>query len=251
MNNGSGPRLEKIVAEKISFGYTSNDFLFKKLDFNINRGEITGLIGPTGSGKSSLGQMISSLLKPSEGHIKYLDNHGRELAPDKIIGKVTGVFQQPERQFFLSTCEKEITFGPSNFGRQLSEEEIKSLFELVGLDPERFADRDPFTLSMGEKRRLAFASVVSLSPGFIVFDEPTCGLDIEGVGRFVYMAETLKKAGLGLVIISHDGSLIKKLADWIFYLPGDLSCHIQSKDTFFDGGQHLGVLSSIEENSID
>jgi energy-coupling factor transport system ATP-binding protein len=128
-------------------------------------------------------------------------------------GWVVGAFQQPERQFFLPTCREEIAFGPGNFGQKLSEDQISCFLELVGLNPHEFLLRDPFSLSMGEQRRLAFAAVLSLAPSFILFDEPTCGLDPEGVGRFVSLSRALRQAGIGQIIISHDHPLLQTTCD--------------------------------------
>jgi energy-coupling factor transport system ATP-binding protein len=99
---------------------------------------------------------------------------------------------------------------------------------LVGLDVGRFGERDPFTLSGGEKRRLAFAAVLSMSPDFVVFDEPTCGLDPEGVGRFVLLANVLRDKGVGLVVISHDERIVSRLADRVLTVSRDSGVSIMS-----------------------
>ena len=117
---------------------------------------------------------------------------------------------------------------------------------MVGLDADDFMPRDPFTLSGGEKRRLAFAAVLAMAPDFVVFDEPTCGLDPEGVGRFVVLARRLKSLGTGLVVISHDGQVISSLADRIVLLRGDASNLVMSRDEFFADPGYCGVVSSVE-----
>jgi len=243
--------VERIVTDNISFEYPGGQPIFSGLSFSMSRGEIMGLIGPTGCGKTTLGLVIDSLLEPTGGNLAYLGSDGRELPVSSVRGRVTGLFQQPERQFFLPTCVDEVTFGPSNLGRPLSEDQICTFFDLVGLDFETFSKRDPLTLSMGEKRRLAFAAVLSMSPQFVVFDEPTCGLDPESVSKFVGMARALRGSGMGLVVISHDGSLIRSLTDRVLYLDGTSGCSISRTDEFFAAGRSVGVLSSRGEPGMN
>jgi len=114
---------------------------------------------------------------------------------------------------------------------------------MVGLEAKVFMERDPFTLSGGEKRRLAFAAVLSMSPDFVVFDEPTCGLDPEGVGRFILLARALKDIGTGLVIISHDGQVINALSDRIVYLRPGASNLVMSRREFFSNPDYNKVIS--------
>ena len=115
---------------------------------------------------------------------------------------------------------------------------------MAGLDRERFSGRDPVTLSVGEKRRLAFAVILAMSPDFVVFDEPTCALDQEGVGRFILLAAELKRQGRGLVVITHDGHVLKALADRILYLKGNLQHRLLTADEFFADSRTAGVVST-------
>jgi energy-coupling factor transporter ATP-binding protein EcfA2 len=135
-----------------------------------------------------------------------------------VRGQLTLMLQQPERQFFLETCAQEIAFGPNNRGRSLESQQISAFLDLVGLNPARFAERDPFSLSAGEKRRLAFAVVLALTPSVVVFDEPTAGLDGECVGRFVVLSRLLRQSGVGQMIITHDGDVVQQLCDGVVYL---------------------------------
>jgi energy-coupling factor transport system ATP-binding protein len=204
-----------IEVKSVSFEYIEDQTIIDELSLTWNRGEIIGIAGDSGSGKTTFGQLLCGLLKPTSGEVTFYDadNHLLSLKPKP--GWVVGAFQQPERQFFLSTCREEIGFGPRNIGMKLTDDQISSLMELVGLNPHEFLLRDPFSLSMGEKRRLAFAAILSMQPPFVVFDEPTCGLDPEGVGRFVSLARRLKQAETGQVIISHDLDLLRGLCDRI------------------------------------
>ncbi|MGH8015112.1 MAG: ABC transporter ATP-binding protein [Candidatus Zixiibacteriota bacterium] len=220
-NGNNSNRLEKIIFERVSYSYPgSGQNAVSNFSGVINRNEITAIVGPSASGKSTLSMLMCGINEPDSGQIRWVGQNSREMNGKAIRGQITAALQQPERQFFLSTCEQEVEFGPRNFGRTISRRAIQGLFKMSGLSFEQFYKRDPFTLSLGEKRRLAFASVLSIFPGFIVFDEPTCSLDREGVGRFILMAQGLKKAGAGVVFISHDDEIIKALADKIILLDG-------------------------------
>jgi energy-coupling factor transporter ATP-binding protein EcfA2 len=188
---------------------------------------------------------LCGLLNPTAGEIVLTDATGAALPGDRTRGSVTALFQQPERQFFLSTCAEEIAFGPTNLGRDLTRAEVDAMFNLVGLDVESFRGRDPITLSGGEKRRLASAAVLSMRPRFVLFDEPTCGLDQEGVGRFEQLCMHLKRQGVGLVIITHDGDIIYDLADRVLALSGDGSSRLRTKRQFFDNPQLAEVVSPL------
>ncbi len=241
--SGKLVRVKAVESDAVSFKYSENGYILRNLSFSVKSGEAVGVVGSSGSGKSTLGSLICSLLKPSDGRVVYLDRDGQIVEAARIAGRVTGVFQQPERQFFLPTCSEEMAFGPENLGLRLSREQQIALFAMVGLDASKFSDRDPFTLSGGEKRRLAFAVVLSMRPDVVVFDEPTCGLDPEGVGRFILMARGLKEAGVGMVVISHDGQLIKSLADKVVYLRNDSSNLVMSSTEFFANPDYRSVVS--------
>lgn len=245
-NQDRAGRVRAIDIKQAGFKYTDNGYVIRNLGCEIRGGEVLGVVGLSGTGKSTLGNLICGLLKPSSGRVLYVGKDSEVIDAENIFGRVSGVFQQPERQFFLPTCGEELAFGPKNFGRTLSREQLGALFAMVGLDADDFVSRDPFTLSGGEKRRLAFAAVLAMSPDFVVFDEPTCGLDPEGVGRFVVLARRLKSLGTGLVVISHDGQVISSLADRIVLLRGDASNLVMNRDEFFADSVYSTVVSSVE-----
>lgn len=211
--------ISKIQLERVDFTYVGGENpAIRHFSGEINIQEITAIVGPSGSGKSTLAMLLCGILEPDFGEIRVIDQSGRVRGKQRINGKITAVLQQPERQFFLHNCEQEVEFGPRNFGQSLHRKELQNFFKMVGLPFDQFFERDPFTLSLGEKRRLGFAAVLSVFPNFIVFDEPTCALDREGVGRFISLARALNGAGMGVVIISHDEEIIKTLADKIIAL---------------------------------
>lgn len=217
-SESSGSQVAEVSLNNVDFGWPMAEPVLRNISLSLRVGETVGLIGHTGSGKSSLGMLLAGLIKPTEGSRIASDRTGTQLKDDQIRGQVALVLQQPERQFFLDTCAEEIAFGPSNMGRILPEGEIDAYFSMAGLSPARYAERDPFTLSAGEKRRLAFAAVLSMAPSIVIFDEPTAGLDGEGVGRFLALSRRLREAGLGQMIISHDGDVVSSLADRVVYL---------------------------------
>ncbi len=151
------------------------------ISFSIEDGQIAGIIGHTGSGKSTLVQHLNGLIKPKTGSI-YID--GENICDGKTVmreirKKVGLVFQYPEYQLFEETVFKDVAFGPKNIG--LADEEledrVRDAIELVGLDYEQIKDKSPFDLSGGQKRRVAIAGVIAMKPKVLILDEPTAGLD--------------------------------------------------------------------------
>ncbi len=205
--------LHSVETKDLSFSYVDDQWVIDELSFTWNRGEIIGVAGDSGSGKTTLGQLVAGLLKPTKGELLFFDSDNHLLGLKPRPGWVAAAFQQPERQFFLPTCFEEVAFGPRNFGQTMTRESGSNWLQLVGLEPNEFLERDPFSLSMGEKRRLAFASILSMHPPFIIFDEPTCGLDPKGVGKFIQLTRALKEAAVGQMIISHDRSLLTDVCD--------------------------------------
>lgn len=188
------------------------------VSLEIKDGEFIGLIGHTGSGKSTLIQQFNGLLKPTSGKI-YVDDlciteKGTNMT--KIRQKVGLVFQYPEHQLFEETVYKDVAFGPTNLG--LSEEEIrnrvKRALKVVGIDYEKYKDKSPFELSGGQKRRIAIAGVIAMEPKVLILDEPTAGLDPKG--RDEILAEIKNLHGeykMTIILVSHSMEDVAKLVD--------------------------------------
>ncbi len=229
---------KKIKLENIEFGYEKGqeNNLFNSIDLEIESGKIYGLIGPTGSGKSTLIQLIAGLLKPIAGKVSYENFESKP-------GAVVISFQQSERQFFLNSVNREILFGAENIKALEPQKIADDCYRLVGLDKNIFADRDPFSLSGGEKRRLSFAAILSLDPSFIFFDEPTCGLDYSGCELFKQLVVELKAQGKGIVVISHQGDTILELADEILVLNNGALDKYKSANNFFKSADYDKFLS--------
>lgn len=209
----------------------------KNVSFSIEKGEIIGIIGHTGSGKSTLVQHLNGLLKPSDGEI-LLDNKNIWENPKNIRAirsRVGLVFQYPEYQLFEDTVYKDIAFGPKNMG--LTEQEIsihiKEICELVGIKDE-YLEKSPFDLSGGEKRRVAIAGVMAMQPEIIIFDEPVAGLDPMGRASVVKMIDDYsKKYNATVLIISHNMEDMALIADKLLVMnKGELALFDTTENVF-------------------
>ena len=196
----------------------------KNIDLTVEDGEYIGLIGHTGSGKSTLIQHFNGLLKPSCGSISVQGINLSEGKPDliKLRAKVGLVFQYPEYQLFEETVAKDIAFGPKNLG--LSEEEInqrvREAMELVGLSPE-MGEKSPFELSGGQKRRAAVAGVMAMRPEVLVLDEPIAGLDPKGRREMLNLINNYHvKMRATIVLVSHNMDDVAQAAGRVIVMSG-------------------------------
>ena len=193
------------------------------VDLKIEKGEILGVIGHTGSGKSTLIQHLNGLLQPSEGEV-LLDGKSIWDAKGKCSRetrfRVGLVFQYPEYQLFEETCYKDIAFGPKNMGLDEAEidRRVHEAADFVGLDP-ALLERSPFELSGGQKRRVAVAGVMAMKPRILVLDEPAAGLDPEGRDEILSeVKEYHKKTGTTVLLVSHSMEDIAKYADRVLVM---------------------------------
>lgn len=173
----------------------------------INDGDFIGLIGHTGSGKSTLVQHLNGLLKASKGDILYngQDIYSPDFSMKELRSKVGLVFQYPEHQLFETTVFEDVCFGPKNLGLSKKEVELRAYLALkqVGLDDELFY-QSPFDLSGGQKRRVAIAGVLAMKPEILVLDEPTAGLDPKGRDEILTQVKKLQEeSGITVVLVSH------------------------------------------------
>ncbi len=216
-----------IDIKNLNFVYNPNTPFESKalsdVNISIEEGEFIGLIGHTGSGKSTLVQHLNGLMKPSSGDI-IIDGTNiteKDVKLKNIRQKVGLVFQYPEYQLFEESIYKDIAFGPNNL--DLSEEEVdkrvRDAMELVGLDFEDLKDRSPFELSGGQKRRVAIAGVLAMKPKVLVLDEPTAGLDPHGRDEILNeVQELFKREGITIILVSHSMEDVAKLVDRILVM---------------------------------
>ena len=214
--------------ENLNYVYSiGTPFEHKALDnvnFSVNRGEFIGIIGHTGSGKSTLMQHMNGLLKPTSGKV-ILD--GQDIWSDKKLTRqakfrVGLVFQYPEYQLFEETVYKDIAFGPKNMG--LSEEEIdrrvREAAGFVGLTDKQL-EVSPFDLSGGQKRRVAIAGVIAMEPEVLILDEPTAGLDPSGRAEILANIESYRKAkNATIMMVSHSMEDVARLTDRLLVMNG-------------------------------
>lgn len=193
------------------------------VNISIEEGEFIGLIGHTGSGKSTLVQHLNGLIKPTSGEIIIdgVNIIGKDIKLKSIRQKVGLVFQYPEYQLFEESVYKDISFGPSNLGLDETEvdKRVRDAMEVVGLDFESLKDRSPFELSGGQKRRVAIAGVIAMKPKVLVLDEPTAGLDPHGRDEILSeIHELFKREGITIILVSHSMEDIAKLVDRILVM---------------------------------
>ncbi|MHC1724077.1 MAG: energy-coupling factor transporter ATPase [Aminipila sp.] len=193
------------------------------VSFEINDGEFVGIIGHTGSGKSTLVQHFNGLLKPKSGNIiiNGVDITNPATSLKDIRKKIGLVFQYPEYQLFEETVRQDVAFGPLNLGLNKEEAEIraKEAIELVGLDYGEVAERSPFDLSGGQKRRVAIAGVIAMRPEVLILDEPTAGLDPKAHRELLEVIKKIHKEQSSiLILVSHNMQDIANLADKVLVM---------------------------------
>jgi energy-coupling factor transport system ATP-binding protein len=184
------------------------------VDLEIREGESVGIVGRSGAGKTTLVTIAAGLLEPTAGRVT--GPSGGPPAP----GEIGLVFQEPERGFFEETVLADVAFGPRNVGASLAgaEEAAREALRTVGLSPELFGGRAPETLSGGEARRAAIAAVLALGPRVLLFDEPTTGLDADGVERFRAVLAELRRRRRSYVVVSHDLELLAEECERLLVL---------------------------------
>lgn len=180
----------------------------KDVNFEIADGEFVGIIGHTGSGKSTLIQVISGLLKGASGQVLVdgVDYLSKKADRRQLRRTVGVVFQYPEYQLFEETVEKDVAYGPRKMGVPESElqSRVRVALEHVGIDYELYKDTSPFSLSGGQKRKVAIAGVLAMEPSILIMDEPIAGLDPMGRESFMQLTKNLNEVGITILMISHN-----------------------------------------------
>lgn len=218
-----------IILQDISYTYMQGTpyerTALQAVNLTIQAGEFVGIIGHTGSGKSTLVQHLNGLLAPTTGQVivNGVNLHGKGPEVKNARRKVGMVFQYPEHQLFEETIYEDIAFGPKNLG--LDEQEIDRRvrlgMEFVGLDFTTYAKRSPFRLSGGQMRRVAIAGVIALQPDYLVLDEPSAGLDPRGRDEiFSQIINLHKTTGITVVLVSHNMEDIARMASRLIVMCG-------------------------------
>lgn len=225
-----------VYGEKTPFEKLALD----NIDLTIKKGEFVGIIGHTGSGKSTLIQHFNGILKPTSGDVFIgdMNTKDKELVKSGLRYKIGLVFQYPEYQLFEETIEKDIAFGPKNMGLSEGEvtERVKEAMEIVGLDYEAKKDKSPFEISGGQKRRVAIAGILAMKPDILILDEPTAGLDPKGRDELFFQIKRLyEKNNITIVLISHSMEDVAKLVNRIIIMKnGHIHLDKSTKEAFSD-----------------
>ena len=246
--------VEHIYSENTPFAYHA----LKGVNLKITDQSFTAIIGQTGSGKSTLIQHINALLLPTSGSInidEYLITATDKPSKLKPLRKKAGlVFQFPEYQLFEETIEKDIIFGPMNFG--VSEEEAKKIahnvLKTVGLD-ESYLNKSPFDLSGGQKRRVAIAGILAMNPDILILDEPTAGLDPQGTNEMMSLFKRINESGKTIILVTHDMNHVLQYCDEVVVMNhGKVEKHDTVTNVFKDSESlnSLGIDLPIITNFI-
>ena len=216
-----------IALENVSFTYQEGTPLastaLSDVSLTIEDGSYTALIGHTGSGKSTILQLLNGLLVPSQGSVRVFDTFITSTSKNKDIRQIRKrvglVFQFAENQIFEETVLKDVAFGPQNFG--VSEEDAEKIarekLALVGIDESLF-DRSPFELSGGQMRRVAIAGILAMEPAILVLDEPTAGLDPLGRKELMNLFKKLHQSGMTIVLVTHLMDDVAEYANQVYVM---------------------------------
>ena len=246
--------VEHIYSENTPFAYHA----LKGVNLKITDQSFTAIIGQTGSGKSTLIQHINALLLPTSGSInidEYLITATDKPSKLKPLRKKAGlVFQFPEYHLFEETIEKDIIFGPMNFG--VSEEEAKKIahnvLKTVGLE-ESYLNKSPFDLSGGQKRRVAIAGILAMNPDILILDEPTAGLDPQGTNEMMSLFKRINESGKTIILVTHDMNHVLQYCDEVVVMNhGKVEKHDTVTNVFKDSEylNSLGIDLPIITNFI-
>lgn len=232
-----------ITVENLSYTYVPGTPFehraLKDVCFQIEDGEFVGVVGHTGSGKSTLVQIIAGLIKGYTGTvlINRKDYSARRADKAELRRTLGVVFQYPEYQLFEETVEKDVAYGPKKLGVDEKELEsrVKVALELVGIDYELYRHRSPFELSGGQKRKVAIAGVLAMEPKILIMDEPIAGLDPTGRESFMELTKTLNECGMTILMISHNMDNLAEYASKILVMnQGELFMEGTPKEVFSD-----------------
>lgn len=233
-----------IALENVSFTYQEGTPLastaLSDVSLTIEDGSYTALIGHTGSGKSTILQLLNGLLVPSQGSVRVFDTLITSTSKNKDIRQIRKqvglVFQFAENQIFEETVLKDVAFGPQNFG--VSEEDAEKIarekLALVGIDESLF-NRSPFELSGGQMRRVAIAGILAMEPAILVLDEPTAGLDPLGRKELMNLFKKLHQSGMTIVLVTHLMDDVAEYANQVYVMEkGRLVKYGKPSDVFQD-----------------
>ena len=216
-----------IILDNVSYTYQEGtpfaSAALSDVSLTIEDGSYTAIIGHTGSGKSTILQLLNGLLVPTKGSVRVFDTLITSTSVNKQIRQIRKqvglVFQFAENQIFEETVLKDVAFGPQNFGVSVEEAEAiaREKLDLVGIDESLF-ERSPFELSGGQMRRVAIAGILAMEPSILVLDEPTAGLDPIGRKELMTLFEKLHQDGITIVLVTHLMDDVAEFADQVYVM---------------------------------
>ena len=216
-----------IILDNVSYTYQEGtpfaSVALSDVSLTIEDGSYTAIIGHTGSGKSTILQLLNGLLVPTEGSVRVFDTLITSTSVNKQIRQIRKqvglVFQFAENQIFEETVLKDVAFGPQNFGVSVEEAEViaREKLALVGIDESLF-ERSPFELSGGQMRRVAIAGILAMEPKILVLDEPTAGLDPIGRKELMTLFKKLHQDGIAIVLVTHLMDDVAEFADQVYVM---------------------------------
>lgn len=235
-----------IILDNVSYTYQEGtpfaSAALSDVSLTIEDGSYTAIIGHTGSGKSTILQLLNGLLVPTEGSVRVFDTLITSTSVNKQIRQIRKqvglVFQFAENQIFEETVLKDVAFGPQNFGVSVEEAEAiaREKLALVGIDESLF-ERSPFELSGGQMRRVAIAGILAMEPGILVLDEPTAGLDPIGRKELMTLFKKLHQDGITIVLVTHLMDDVAEFADQVY---------VMEKGKLVKGGKPSLVFQNVE-----
>ena len=235
-----------IILDNVSYTYQEGtpfaSAALSDVNLSIEDGSYTAIIGHTGSGKSTILQLLNGLLVPTEGSVRVFDTLITSTSVNKQIRQIRKqvglVFQFAENQIFEETVLKDVAFGPQNFGVSVEEAEAiaREKLALVGIDESLF-ERSPFELSGGQMRRVAIAGILAMEPSILVLDEPTAGLDPIGRKELMALFKKLHQDGITIVLVTHLMDDVAEFADQVY---------VMEKGKLVNGGKPSLVFQNVE-----
>lgn len=253
-----------LETKNLSFTYPDGTQALKNVNLQIKKGEKIAIMGANGAGKSTLFSHFNGLTEPTSG---YIEIDGKRIVYErdellKVRQKVGIVFQDPNDQLFAPTVKEDVAFGPMNLGLEYDEvkKRIEESLEMVGMSG--FEEKTPHHLSGGQQKRVAIAGIIAMRPEIMILDEPTAGLDPEGVDKVLNILNNLNDEGMSIVISSHDIEMVNEFADKIFVLHhGEIIAQGDKHQIFSDKEllkrAHLKapvsteILYKLKENGLD
>ena len=235
-----------IILDNVSYTYQEGtpfaSAALSDVSLSIEDGSYTAIIGHTGSGKSTILQLLNGLLVPTKGSVRVFDTLITSTSVNKQIRQIRKqvglVFQFAENQIFEETVLKDVAFGPQNFGVSVEEAEViaREKLALVGIDESLF-ERSPFELSGGQMRRVAIAGILAMEPSILVLDEPTAGLDPIGRKELMALFKKLHQDGITIVLVTHLMDDVAEFADQVY---------VMEKGKLVKGGKPSLVFQNVE-----